>query len=75
MHMLSKSDLTPEEQETVRKCEEPTVLLTANGTARSTEETTVNVIALDMFIVAPFVDESVNRTRSHVTFSHVSLHS
>ena len=45
LHMKSESDLTPEEQETIQKSKDPSVIMTANGT---TEEATVNVCDKDM---------------------------
>ena len=38
LHMMSKSDLTPEEQETIRKSKDPSVIMTGNGTTHTTEE-------------------------------------
>lgn len=51
LHMLSMDLLTPQEQETNRKSEEPIVPPTASGTAFSSEEVAVYVNDLDMFIV------------------------
>ena len=43
--------MTPEEQETIRKSKDPSVIMTANGTTRATEEeATVYVFDLDMFV-------------------------
>ena len=49
MHMMSKSDLTPAEQETIRTSKDPSVIMTATGTTHTTEEATVYVCDLDMF--------------------------
>ena len=38
-HIMSKRDLTPEEQETISK--DPPMIVTANGTTHTTEEATV----------------------------------
>ena len=48
--MMSKSDLTMEEQETIQKSKGPSVIRTANGTAHTTEEATVFVCDLDMLV-------------------------
>ena len=32
LHMMSQSDLTPEEQETIRRSKDPSVVMSANGT-------------------------------------------
>ena len=49
LHLMSKSGLTPEEQETIRKSKDPSVTMTANGTSHTTEEATTCVSDLDMF--------------------------
>ena len=41
LHVISKSDLNPEEQETVQKSKDPSDIMSANGTAYTTEEATV----------------------------------
>ena len=56
--MMSKSDLTPEEEETIRKSQEPCVIKTAIGTTHTTEGATVCVCALDMFVDAQLLKES-----------------
>ena len=38
MHMMSKSDLTHEEKETIRKSKESWTIVTASGTITTTEE-------------------------------------
>ena len=47
---MSESDLTPEEQETTQKSKGPSVIMTAHGTAHTTEEATVYVYDLDTFV-------------------------
>ena len=42
-HMMSGSYLTPEEQETIQKSKDPTVIMTARGTSQTTEQATVYV--------------------------------
>ena len=54
--VMSKSDLTPEEQETIQRSEDPSVIMTANG--NTTEEATVYVCYLDMFVQVQFLKES-----------------
>ena len=41
LHLMSRSDLTPEEQETTQKSKDPSDIMTANGTTDTTEETPV----------------------------------
>ena len=50
LHMMSKSYSTPEEQETIQKSKDPSVLMTANGTTQTTQEATVYVCNLYMFV-------------------------
>ena len=38
LQIMNQSDLTPEEQETVRKSKDPSVIMTANGTTHTTEK-------------------------------------
>ena len=40
-HMMSKNNLTPEEQETIQKSKGPPVVMTASGMTHTTEEATV----------------------------------
>ena len=47
--MMSKSDLTPEEQETMQQPKDPSDVMTASGTTHTTGEATVYVNDLDMF--------------------------
>ena len=46
---MSKSDLAPAEQGTIRKSKDPSVNMTANRTTHPTEGATENVCGLDMF--------------------------
>ena len=50
LHMLSKNELICGEKDTIRRSKEPTVITTANGKADSTEEATVYVNDLDVFV-------------------------
>ena len=43
-HMMSDSDLTPKEQETIQHSKDPSVILTANGTTHTTEEATCKCV-------------------------------
>ena len=58
LHMTSKSYLTPEEQETIQKSKDPSVIVTANGTTHTTGEGTVNVCDLYMFVQVQLMIES-----------------
>ena len=57
-HIMCNRDLTPEEQETTRQSKCPSVILTANGTSHTTEEATVYVFDLDMFVQVQLLKES-----------------
>ena len=48
--MMIKSDLTPEEHRLIQKSKDPSVIMTANGTAHTTEEATEYVYNLDMIV-------------------------
>ena len=50
LHMIGESGLTPEKQQTIRKSKGPSVIMTANGSTQTTEEATVFVSDLDMFV-------------------------
>ena len=54
---MSKSDLTPEEKETIQKSKDPSVIMSADGTTRTTEEATIYVCDLDMFVQFHLVKE------------------
>ena len=58
LHMMSKSELTPEEQQTIQKSKDPSIIMTAHGTTRTIEEATVCVCDLDMFVQVPLSKES-----------------
>ena len=47
MHMLSRTDLSSAELDTVRKSRNPTTVITANGEVQTNEEATVHVSDLD----------------------------
>ena len=50
LHVMSKSDLTPEEQEAILKSKDPSVIMSAHGNSHTTEEATVSAFDLDMFV-------------------------
>ena len=56
--MMSDSDLTPKEQETIQHSKAPSAIMTANGTTHATEEATVTVCDLNMSVQAHFLKES-----------------
>ena len=55
---MSKSDLATEEQQTFRTSKDPSVIMTANGTAHTTEEAAVCVCDFDMFVQVRLLNES-----------------
>ena len=59
VHMMSKVDLTPEEQETITVSNKPTTVVAANGTTRTKEQATVYVKRLDMFVTVQFLKDSL----------------
>ena len=58
LHMLNKNELTSGEKDTIRRSNEPTVITTANGKAESTEEATVYVNDLDVFVTMMLLEDS-----------------
>ena len=65
LHMMSRNELTPEKQETMRKSVDSTVIMTAQGTTPTTEKATVCVTDLDMFIdVHLLVDHPLHSRRA-----------
>ena len=59
LRVMSKSAVTSDESETVRKSKEPTVIMPANGKAKSTEEAAVYVDDLDVFIIMMLLEDSL----------------
>ena len=53
VQMMSKTDLTPEEVETIRVSRLPTTVITANESIDTTEEAKVYVKDLDLFTYGP----------------------
>ena len=58
LHVMSKCDLTPEEQGTIQKSTDPSVIMTAHGTIQTAEEATVCVCDLDMFVQGQLLQAS-----------------
>ena len=64
MHVMSKSDLTREEEDTTRKSQEFCMIISANGSVATTEEATVYVRDLDMFVtVQSLIGRLTSRAR------------
>ena len=59
LQMMSKNELTSGEKETIRRSKEPTVITTARGAAESTEEATVYVNNLDVFVTMMHLKDSL----------------
>ena len=55
MHMLSKTDLSSEELETLWRSRNPTKVVTANGEVQTNEEAQVYVHDLDLFVTVQLV--------------------
>ena len=53
-----KGDVTPEEEGTFRTSKDPSVSMTANGTTETTEEATVYVYDVGMFVEVELLKES-----------------
>ena len=49
LHMMSKTEVTFGEKDTIRRSKEPTVITTVSGKAESTDDATVYVNDLDLF--------------------------
>ena len=58
MQMMSESDLTREEQDTLRKAQESTTHITVSGAINTTEEATVYVAQLDTLVTVQLRKES-----------------
>ena len=60
MHTVSKKDLNSAEfLETMRTSRSPTTWMTANGEVRTTEEATVYVKQLDLFVKVMLLEETL----------------
>ena len=59
MHMLSKSDLSSEEMETLRRSRSPTVVVTADGEVQTNEEAKVYVHDLGLFVTVQLLEDTV----------------
>ena len=58
VHLMSKCDLSAEEQDIIRKSKELCEVMTANGSSTTTEEASVCVRDLDMFINVQLLEYS-----------------
>ena len=58
MHMLSKSDLSSEELDTLRRSRTPMTVVTANGDVQTNEEAQVCVHDLDLCVTVQFLDNT-----------------
>ena len=58
VHMMSKMDMSPEELETVKVSRRPTTVITADGSINATEEATVYVKDLDMFVTVQLLKDT-----------------
>ena len=61
MHMVSKVDLSPEEQEeqeTITVSNKPATVMTTHGTTGTKEQATVYVKDLHMFVTVQFLKDS-----------------
>ena len=71
-HMMSYSDSTPKEQETIQNSKDPSVIVTANGTIHTTEEATVYVCDLDMLVQVFFFWKNHLRYSRWVTCAKIT---
>ena len=58
MHMMSKTDLSPEELETVKVPRRPSTVITANGSIDTNEEVTVYVKDLDILVTVQLFEDT-----------------
>ena len=58
MHMVSKKDFNFAELETMRTSRSPTTVMTANGKVQTSEEATVYVSQLDLFVKVMLLQET-----------------
>ena len=58
MHIVSKMSLTPEELETVEVSRFPTTVFAASGSIDTTEEASVHVNNLDMFVTIQLFEDT-----------------
>ena len=59
LHTMSNSDLTPEEQQAVRKSKDPAFIMTATVSTHTSEEATENMCDLDKFVQVQLLKESL----------------
>ena len=58
MHMPSKRDLNAAELEAVRKCSNPTKVITANGEVQTNEDATMYVKDVDQFVTVQLLQDT-----------------
>ena len=59
LHMMSKTDLTSGEKDTIRRSKKPTVITTASGSRQSRrKKATVYVNDLDVFVTMRLLEDS-----------------
>ena len=58
MHMLSKKVLSSDELDTLERCRDSTVVVTANGEVQTNEEAQEKVHDLDLFVTVQLHEES-----------------
>ena len=58
MHMISKTDLSDAEMDTLTKSCSPTIVITANGEVQTHEEATVYVKELDIFLTVKVIENT-----------------
>ena len=59
MHMLSRTDLSSAELETLQRSRNPTTVITANGEVQTNEEATVYIHDLELFVTVQIHDETL----------------
>ena len=58
MHMLSRTDLSSAELETLQRSRSPTTVITANGEVQTNEEATVHIHDLELFVTVQILDDT-----------------
>ena len=58
MHMLSKKDLGSDQLDTLRRCRNPTTVVTATGIVQTNEDAQVFVHDLDLFVTVQLLEET-----------------
>ena len=63
MHVMSMTDVSPEELETVKVCRLPTTVMTATGSIDTTEEGIVCGKDLDMLVTVQLLEDTPERRK------------